>query len=68
MQPIYGQLADLWGRRWLTIGAVAIFTVGSGICGGATTVDILIGGRTIQGLGAAGINSELEPHIVSPTL
>ncbi|KAJ3565754.1 hypothetical protein NPX13_g7383 [Xylaria arbuscula] len=60
VQPIYGQLADLWGRRWLTIGAVAIFTIGSGICGGATTVDILIGGRTIQGLGAAGINTLVE--------
>lgn len=40
------------------IGAVAIFTVGSGICGSATTTNILIGGRAIQGLGAAGINSE----------
>ncbi|KAI3333026.1 MFS general substrate transporter [Ustulina deusta] len=60
VQPIYGQLADLWGRRWLTIGAVAIFTVGSGICGGATSTNILIGGRTIQGLGAAGINMLVE--------
>jgi MFS family permease len=43
------------------IGAVAIFTVGSGICGSATSTNILIGGRTIQGLGAAGINSEGIP-------
>ncbi|KAI1170866.1 MFS general substrate transporter [Nemania sp. FL0916] len=60
VQPIYGQLADLWGRRWLMIGAVGIFTVGSGICGGATSTDILIAGRTIQGLGAAGINMLVE--------
>ncbi|KAI8630956.1 MFS general substrate transporter [Xylariaceae sp. FL1651] len=60
VQPVYGQLADLWGRRWLTIGAVAIFTVGSGICGGATSTNVLIGGRTIQGLGAAGINMLVE--------
>ncbi|KAJ8132317.1 hypothetical protein O1611_g1303 [Lasiodiplodia mahajangana] len=60
VQPIYGQLADLWGRRWLMIGAVAIFTIGSGICGSATTTNILIGGRTIQGLGAAGINMLVE--------
>ncbi|KAI6354008.1 hypothetical protein MCOR25_008792 [Pyricularia grisea] len=59
-QPIYGQLADLWGRRWLTIGAVVIFTVGSGICGGATSIDMLIGGRAIQGLGSAGINMLVE--------
>ncbi|KAI1277500.1 MFS general substrate transporter [Xylaria sp. FL0933] len=60
VQPIYGQLADLWGRRWLTVGAVAIFTAGSAVCGSATTTDILIGGRTIQGLGAAGINTLVE--------
>ncbi|KAI1749221.1 MFS general substrate transporter [Xylaria castorea] len=59
-QPLYGQLADLWGRRWLTIGAVAIFTVGSGVCGSATSTNILIGGRTIQGLGSAGINILVE--------
>ncbi|KAI0972724.1 MFS general substrate transporter [Xylaria arbuscula] len=60
VQPIYGQLADLWGRRWLTVGAVAIFTVGSAVCGSAQTTNILIGGRTIQGLGAAGINTLVE--------
>ncbi|KAI1422876.1 MFS general substrate transporter [Xylaria sp. FL1777] len=60
VQPIYGQLADLWGRRWLMIGAVAIFTLGSGICGGSTSVNMLIGGRTVQGLGAAGINMLIE--------
>ncbi|KAI0856744.1 MFS general substrate transporter [Xylaria cubensis] len=59
-QPLYGQLADLWGRRWLTIGAVAIFTVGSAVCGSASTTNILIGGRTIQGLGSAGINILVE--------
>ncbi|KAI1819738.1 MFS general substrate transporter [Xylaria intraflava] len=60
VQPFYGQLADLWGRRWLTIGTVAIFTVGSAVCGSATSTNILIGGRTIQGLGAAGINVLVE--------
>ncbi|KAI0206627.1 MFS general substrate transporter [Astrocystis sublimbata] len=60
VQPVYGQLADLWGRRWLTIFAVFIFTVGSAVCGSAATTNILIGGRTIQGLGAAGINMLVE--------
>ncbi|KAI0416971.1 MFS general substrate transporter [Xylaria grammica] len=60
VQPIYGQLADLWGRRWLMIGAVALFTLGSGICGGSTSTNMLIGGRTVQGLGAAGINMLIE--------
>lgn len=42
------------------IGAVAIFTLGSGICGGATSTNMLIGGRAVQGLGAAGINMLVE--------
>lgn len=42
------------------IGAVSIFTLGSGICGGANTSDMLIGGRAIQGIGAAGINMLVE--------
>ncbi|KAI9768098.1 MAG: hypothetical protein M1840_005132 [Geoglossum simile] len=55
-QPLYGQLADLWGRRWLMISSVGIFTLGSGICGGASSANMLIGGRAVQGIGAGGIN------------
>ncbi|RDL33244.1 putative major facilitator superfamily protein [Venustampulla echinocandica] len=64
VQPLYGQLADLWGRRWLTIGAVALFTLGSGICGGSSTSNMLISGRAVQGLGAAGINMLVELILV----
>ena len=42
------------------IGAVAVFTLGSGICGGASSSDMLIAGRTVQGLGAGGINMLIE--------
>ncbi|MCJ1261276.1 hypothetical protein MMC22_001140 [Lobaria immixta] len=55
-QPLYGQLADLWGRRWVMISTVAVFTLGSGICGGSSSANMLIGGRAIQGVGAGGIN------------
>ncbi|TWU72715.1 hypothetical protein ED733_004310 [Metarhizium rileyi] len=60
VQPCYSQLADIWGRRWPTITALGIFALGSGIAGGATSSSMLIGGRTIQGLGAAGINVLVE--------
>ncbi|UPL04076.1 hypothetical protein LCI18_015010 [Fusarium solani-melongenae] len=60
VQPLYSQLADIWGRRWPMITALGIFALGSGICGGATSASMLIGGRTIQGLGAAGINVLVE--------
>lgn len=55
-QPLYGQLANVFGRRWPTVLATALFVFGSGLCGGANHVGMLIAGRVIQGIGAAGIN------------
>lgn len=60
MQPLQGQLANVFGRRWPTILSTATFVLGSGICGGATNVSMLIAGRIIQGLGAGGINVLIE--------
>jgi MFS family permease len=59
-QPIFGQLADIYGRRWLTIIAVAIFVFGSGISGGASNGNMLIAGRAIQGLGSGGLNMLID--------
>ncbi|KAI1374325.1 major facilitator superfamily protein [Hypoxylon crocopeplum] len=56
LQPLFGQLANIFGRRWPIIAATATFTLGSGICGGAVNMAMLIAGRVIQGIGAAGIN------------
>ena len=56
LQPLFGQLADIYGRRNPTIFAVAAFLLGSGIAGGASDMPMLIAGRTIQGVGAGGIN------------
>ncbi len=47
LQPLLGQTANLFGRRNLMIMSVAIFTLGSGICGGATSMGMLIAGRTV---------------------
>ncbi|KAF2234802.1 MFS general substrate transporter [Viridothelium virens] len=53
-QPLYGQTANIFGRRWLVIFAVAVFILGSGISGGATDMTMLIAGRTVQGIGGGG--------------
>ncbi|KAJ0120674.1 hypothetical protein J7T55_015405 [Diaporthe amygdali] len=55
--PLYGQFADVFGRRWPTIAGVALFALGSGISGGANSAAMMIAGRLVQGVGAAGINS-----------
>jgi len=59
-QPLYGQLANVFGRRYPLIVATAIFTFGSGICGGASTIGMLVFGRGIQGSGAGGVNVLIE--------
>ncbi|KAH8692932.1 major facilitator superfamily domain-containing protein [Talaromyces proteolyticus] len=55
LTPLFGQLCDIFGRRWVFLSIVALFTLGSGICGGATSVSMLIAGRAIQGAGSGGI-------------
>ncbi|KAI1095102.1 major facilitator superfamily domain-containing protein [Rostrohypoxylon terebratum] len=54
-QPLFGQLCNVFGRRWTTLVVVAIFTLSCGICGGATSGAMLIAGRAVQGLGSGGI-------------
>lgn len=54
-QPLLGQLANLFGRRWTTLSVVALFMLGSGVCGGATNQAGLIAGRAVQGIGSGGI-------------
>jgi EmrB/QacA subfamily drug resistance transporter len=53
--PIWGRLSDLYGRRRMYLIAVAIFLVGSALCGVATGMIELIAARVLQGIGAGGI-------------
>ncbi|KAJ0115639.1 hypothetical protein J7T55_010462 [Diaporthe amygdali] len=55
VQPLLGQLCNIFGRRWVMICVTALFTLGSGICGGATSGGMLIAGRGVQGAGSGGV-------------
>lgn len=48
-----GRLADMIGRKRLYLSGMAIFTIGSLLCGLSPNVYWLIGFRVLQGLGAA---------------
>ena len=48
-----GRIADRSGRRRWFLRGVAVFTLGSLLCGAATTPWLLIGGRVVQAVGAA---------------
>ncbi|KAI9641173.1 hypothetical protein NHQ30_010603 [Ciborinia camelliae] len=54
-QPLFGQLCNVFGRRWIAMAIVAIFVLGSGICGAANSGGMLIAGRAVQGMGSGGI-------------
>lgn len=55
IQPLYGQLSNIFGRRYPMIVSVALFAMGSGVAGGADTPAMFIAGRLVQGLGAGGM-------------
>jgi EmrB/QacA subfamily drug resistance transporter len=48
-----GALADRFGRKRMLVTGLVVFTVASGICGGAPNVVILNCARALQGVGAA---------------
>jgi EmrB/QacA subfamily drug resistance transporter len=48
-----GRLADLWGRKRILLGGIAVFTLASAICATAPTLGALVGGRAVQAIGAA---------------
>jgi EmrB/QacA subfamily drug resistance transporter len=53
--PLYGKLADLYGRKPLMLLGVGLFLVGSLLCGVAWGMTALIVFRLVQGLGAGAI-------------
>ncbi|HWQ75538.1 MAG TPA: MDR family MFS transporter, partial [Syntrophomonas sp.] len=53
--PIYGKLADLYGRKNILSIGIVIFLAGSFLCGLAQSMLMLIAFRAIQGLGAGSI-------------
>lgn len=53
--PIYGKLADRWGRKPTFLLGAALFLVGSVACGLAPSMLALIVARGVQGVGAGAI-------------
>ena len=52
-----GRLGDLFGHQRLFLGGIALFTLASAACGLATSQELLVGARAIQGLGAAVVSA-----------
>jgi EmrB/QacA subfamily drug resistance transporter len=53
--PIYGRLADIYGRKRVFYVGAVIFLAGSTLCGFAPNMPALVLFRLLQGLGAGGV-------------
>jgi EmrB/QacA subfamily drug resistance transporter len=53
--PVFGTLADIYGRRTMIIAALSLFVAGSILCALAPNMPVLILARGLQGLGGGGI-------------
>ncbi len=53
--PLYGKLGDLYGRKVVLQAAIALFLIGSALCGASQNMTELIAFRALQGLGGGGL-------------
>lgn len=53
--PIYGKLADLYGRKPIILGGIVLFLIASVLCGLSTTMFQLIVFRFLQGIGGGAV-------------
>jgi EmrB/QacA subfamily drug resistance transporter len=51
--PVSGWTADRFGSRTVFRAAIVVFTIGSVLCGRATSLPFLVGARILQGAGGA---------------
>ncbi len=51
--PVSGWFADRFGARRIFVSALAVFTLGSALCGLAQSFEMLVAMRVLQGLGGA---------------
>lgn len=53
--PFLAAISDIFGRPIILISSVVLFATGSAICCSAQHIGVLIGGRSLQGVGGGGI-------------
>ncbi|KAK3367517.1 major facilitator superfamily-domain-containing protein [Podospora didyma] len=56
-QTLYGKLSDIYGRKWLVIGAYSIFALGCVIISVGQSMWQVVLGRIISGMGASGMTT-----------
>jgi EmrB/QacA subfamily drug resistance transporter len=65
MLPVFGRLADMFGRKKQYAAGFLFFVAGSALCGFAPGIGALIAARALQAVGAAMISANSVAIIVS---
>jgi len=53
--PLFARLADIFGRRILYLSGLSTFLIGSALIGTASSIELLVGYRILQGIGAGAV-------------
>ena len=53
--PLFASIADVFGRHWALQTSLALFLIGSALSTGAQNMAMMLAGRGISGIGAAGL-------------
>jgi EmrB/QacA subfamily drug resistance transporter len=53
--PTWGKISDIWGLKPVLLAAVAVFWIGSLVCGLSNGVGMMLAGRAVQGIGGGGV-------------
>lgn len=67
--PIFSIIADLYGRRWIVVGAFVLYCIGAILPMVANDINLVIAGQAITGFAAGisglqfAIGSEVVPSI-----
>jgi MFS family permease len=57
LQPLFGKLTDIYGRRQGLLFSNGLFTIGTALCGLAPNQHVMIVGRVLAGAGGGGMNA-----------
>ncbi len=65
LMPIFGRLSDMLGHKLLYTGGFVVFVVGSGLCGFAPDLPMLVAARVLQAIGGALLSANSVAIIVA---
>lgn len=57
LAPSYGKISIAFGRKYTMAFGIVVFEIGSLVCALSNSIDMLIGGRVIQGLGGGAVQA-----------